>query len=205
MAIPSSILAWRIPRTEEPGRLYSIGSQRVRHDWGDLVYSWNCGQIDCYFCFKMCNVQWPVSYYSIPIKCLLENFFLLFFFWSGEVKPHSLAIFAITRSDFCHLHCLLCHAAIFWLLSQFKNYIPGKWNRVTPKALHSIIPTSWKMLTLKRMTLLTTSQRWSYISSLWLLKILGSLKFSALKIFLKICLRISLLSSINLYSQVTQW
>ena len=28
----SSILAWRIPWTEEPGRLHSIGSQRVRHD-----------------------------------------------------------------------------------------------------------------------------------------------------------------------------
>ena len=28
----SSILAWRIPRTEEPGGLQSIGSQRVRHD-----------------------------------------------------------------------------------------------------------------------------------------------------------------------------
>ena len=33
MAIPSSILAWRIPRTEEPGGLQSTGSQRVRHDW----------------------------------------------------------------------------------------------------------------------------------------------------------------------------
>ena len=28
----SSILAWRIPRTEEPGGLQSIRSQRVRHD-----------------------------------------------------------------------------------------------------------------------------------------------------------------------------
>ena len=28
----SSILAWRIPRTEEPGDLQSVGSQRVRHD-----------------------------------------------------------------------------------------------------------------------------------------------------------------------------
>ena len=28
----SSILAWRIPWTEEPGGLQSIGSQRVRHD-----------------------------------------------------------------------------------------------------------------------------------------------------------------------------
>ena len=30
---PVSILAWRIPRTEEPGGLQSMGSQRVRHDW----------------------------------------------------------------------------------------------------------------------------------------------------------------------------
>ena len=32
MAIDSSTLAWRIPWTEEPGRLRSIGSCRVRHD-----------------------------------------------------------------------------------------------------------------------------------------------------------------------------
>ena len=33
MAIHSSILAWRIPWTEKPSRLQSIGSQRVGHDW----------------------------------------------------------------------------------------------------------------------------------------------------------------------------
>ena len=32
MATHSSILAWRIPWTEEPGGLQSIGSQRVRHN-----------------------------------------------------------------------------------------------------------------------------------------------------------------------------
>ena len=32
MAPHSSILAWKIPRTEEPGSLQSMGSQRVRHD-----------------------------------------------------------------------------------------------------------------------------------------------------------------------------
>ena len=32
MATHSSILAWRIPRKEEPGRLQSMGLQRVRHD-----------------------------------------------------------------------------------------------------------------------------------------------------------------------------
>ena len=29
----SSTLAWKIPWTEEPGRLQSMGSRRVRHDW----------------------------------------------------------------------------------------------------------------------------------------------------------------------------
>ena len=33
MAIHSSILSWRIPWTEKPDGLQSVGSQRVRHDW----------------------------------------------------------------------------------------------------------------------------------------------------------------------------
>ena len=37
MATHSSILAWRIPWTEEPGKLPSIGSQRGRYDLGDLA------------------------------------------------------------------------------------------------------------------------------------------------------------------------
>ena len=32
MATPSSILAWRIPGTEKPSGLLSMGSHRVRHD-----------------------------------------------------------------------------------------------------------------------------------------------------------------------------
>ena len=37
MATHSCILAWRIPGTEEPGGLQSMGSQRVRHDGSDLA------------------------------------------------------------------------------------------------------------------------------------------------------------------------
>ena len=37
----SSILAWRIPGTGEPGGLPSVGSRRVRHDWSDLAASNN--------------------------------------------------------------------------------------------------------------------------------------------------------------------
>ena len=37
MAIHSSILALRIPRTEEPGELQPIESQRVGHEWSNLA------------------------------------------------------------------------------------------------------------------------------------------------------------------------
>ena len=49
MATHSSILAWRIPWTEELGRLQSTGSQRVEHDWvtslslsSRLRNGWDC-------------------------------------------------------------------------------------------------------------------------------------------------------------------
>ena len=37
MATHSSVLAWRIPGTREPGGLLSMGSHRVGHDWSDLA------------------------------------------------------------------------------------------------------------------------------------------------------------------------
>ena len=37
MATHSSVLAWRIPGTGEPGGLLSMGSHRVRHDRSDLA------------------------------------------------------------------------------------------------------------------------------------------------------------------------
>ena len=42
MATHSSILGWRISWTEKPGRLPSMGSQRIRHDWINLA----CRHID---------------------------------------------------------------------------------------------------------------------------------------------------------------
>ena len=37
MATHSSVLAWRIPGTGEPGGLPSMGSHRVGHSWSDLA------------------------------------------------------------------------------------------------------------------------------------------------------------------------
>ena len=42
MATPSSILAWGISWTEDPGRLQSIVSQRVGYNWRDLACMYFC-------------------------------------------------------------------------------------------------------------------------------------------------------------------
>ena len=41
MSIHSSTLAWKIPWTEEPGRLQSMGSQKVGHHWATLLSYFN--------------------------------------------------------------------------------------------------------------------------------------------------------------------
>ena len=57
------ILAWRIPWTEEPGRLQSTGSQRVRHDWVINIFTFLISQffsvkdieiITVGFCLRYC-------------------------------------------------------------------------------------------------------------------------------------------------------
>jgi len=42
MAVHSSILAWRIPRTVEPDWLQSMSLQRVGHDWSDFAHTHTC-------------------------------------------------------------------------------------------------------------------------------------------------------------------
>ena len=43
MAAHSSILAWKIPWTADPGRLPSMGSQRVGHDWATSLSTFTLG------------------------------------------------------------------------------------------------------------------------------------------------------------------
>ena len=54
MAIHSNILAWRIPWTEEPGGLQSMGLHRVSNDWSDWAH--------------MHRWTWRASYYGSQTK-----------------------------------------------------------------------------------------------------------------------------------------
>ena len=55
MATYSSILAWKIPWTEEPGRLESMELQRVGHDLGTKQQYFTCRYFYCYWCIIACR------------------------------------------------------------------------------------------------------------------------------------------------------
>ena len=53
----SSTLAWKIPWTEEPGRLQSMGSRRVRHDWATSL---------SLFTFMLWRRKWQPTVVLLP-------------------------------------------------------------------------------------------------------------------------------------------
>ena len=62
MATHSSVLAWRIPGTGEPGGLPSMGSHRVGHDWSDLAAA-------AAACPRACAPQLSSGYWHQVTKC----------------------------------------------------------------------------------------------------------------------------------------
>ena len=67
MAPHSSTLAWKISWTEEPGRLQSMGSLRVRHDWATSLSSIGGGngnplQCSCLENPRDCGAWWAAVY-----------------------------------------------------------------------------------------------------------------------------------------------
>ena len=57
MATHSSVLAWRIPGTGEPGGLPSVWSHRVGHDWSDLAAMYVMWYVKVKFKI-MCTIIW---------------------------------------------------------------------------------------------------------------------------------------------------
>ena len=57
MATHSSVLAWRIPWTEEPGRVQSMGLQRVGHDWATNTFTFFCLNSFTFF-FPFIFISW---------------------------------------------------------------------------------------------------------------------------------------------------
>ena len=95
MEIHSSILAWRIPRTEEPGRLQVTGSQRVGHDWATNTATllWLSG----FFCWWGRFGEYMMQMYKVlgGRRQKAREFF--FFFYISQYKD--LEIFVCMMVD----------------------------------------------------------------------------------------------------------
>ena len=63
MATHSSILTWKIPWTSEPGRLPSMGSQRVGHDWATSLSLW--GFLSQQFCHLQITTVLLLSFWFL--------------------------------------------------------------------------------------------------------------------------------------------
>ena len=84
MATPSSILAWRIPRTEEPGGLLSMGSQRVRHNW-TLALSvpyFSRGKLKAAHHIEISLVRMDGGCFTVFTPLLIHSLISLLFCWS---------------------------------------------------------------------------------------------------------------------------
>ena len=103
MAPPSSILAWRIPWTEEPGRLQSRGSQRTGHNVAMTTVVYDAGHIFAWFllsvnvlwlgvqilfhfwwsCFRGLSVFWVQILYQVQVLQIFSSRFVacLLIFW----------------------------------------------------------------------------------------------------------------------------
>ena len=80
MATHSSVLAWRIPGTGEPGGLPSMGSHRVRHDWSDLAAGNEI--MACFFIFQkvLCTYSKQWTYHCLSVWNILHILKTLYIF-----------------------------------------------------------------------------------------------------------------------------
>ena len=107
MATHSSILAWKIPWTEDPGRLQSMGSQRVRHNWATSLS-------DCHSTYKLNKLGDNIQPWCIPFAILNQS-------WHCSMSG----------SNCCFLSCIqvyVCQSCILspCLFNFFAQYISLK-------------------------------------------------------------------------------
>ena len=92
MATHSSILAWRVPGTEEPRGLPDVGSHRVGHDWSSLAVAATSIWI-FFFCFSLSLLpsHWHSHYVYVGIlNGIIYLRLSLFFFIHAPTPPHPL-------------------------------------------------------------------------------------------------------------------
>ena len=84
MAIHSSTIAWKTPWTEEPGRLQSMGSQRVRHNGATSLHFTS---LTCCLVQSLSHIQLFVTPGTVARQAFLYTAFPSHEYWSGLPFP----------------------------------------------------------------------------------------------------------------------
>ena len=142
MATHSNILAWRIPWTEEPGGLQSMGSQRVRHNWASQ-HCCSLKGLNCVWWLKVWarEAGRPVREENPQSKwpSLRECFFFIyiyiclfvFFGYAGSWFPYSkssvsVAMWRIFNCSMWTVSCGLC-SLVPWPGTEHRPPALGVW------------------------------------------------------------------------------
>ena len=134
----SSVLAWRIPGTGEPGGLPSMGSHRVRHNWSDLAAAAATGsQSAGNPLMKFMQVSLPGG---IPVAPVVKNLPANagFVHWAGKI-PWRRA-WQSTPVFFFFFHTSILDGRIPWteepggLQSMWSQRVQHNWNGFTHTA-----------------------------------------------------------------------
>ena len=106
----SSVLAWRIPGTGEPGGLPSMGSRRVGHDWSDLAVA------AAFLMYNLPLEHWEVLLLTSSIQLLNCSIPV---YMSGSIK----ITYILMRISFTSTQCL--YNGLFCLLSYRLHSFPN--------------------------------------------------------------------------------
>ena len=98
MASHSSTLAWKIPWMEEPGRLQSMGSLRVRHDWETSL---------SLFTFTHWRKKWQPTPVFLPGESHGWRTLAGYSSWGHKESDRTEQLHSLTHSD-CQEQCNEC-------------------------------------------------------------------------------------------------
>ena len=145
MATYSSILPWRIRWTEEPGRLQSMGLQRVGRNWATLTYSLMSRHLyiplGCFSHIGYCRVLNRVLH---AIQWVLLDLFIIRSVSMNELfSPHTLS-FLVTLS----YKAVYCHPTYLTYMQTASCEMPG-WmkHKVESRSPEEILITSDMQMT----------------------------------------------------------
>ena len=125
MATHSSVLAWRIPRTEKPGWLLSVALHRVGHDWSNLAAAATAYQsflihipIGGYLGFS--------QFFTIVFALNIKQFFLtsFHFFPRSALGQKGMDIFMILNMFHIQNHKKKNTISLWWTSSNWFNHWP---------------------------------------------------------------------------------